>query len=115
MNESQTTLDFGRRVNLKPRLIAAQAAADAADRRNSGWSDDAYAAFVAFAKIDPSRRFTTEDARRAAKNVPDAPDCRAWGAVAVRAKREGIVISTGYALAQYGDPKTLWKLNPAKL
>lgn len=95
--------------------IAAQACADAADRHNPGWVAAAFEAFVAYAILrGPERGFTTEDVRAAATTVPPAPDGRAWGAVAQRAKREGVVIPCGWRLVQSsnGSPKTLWKLNP---
>jgi len=95
--------------------IAAQACADAAERHSPGWVAQAYAAFLAFAKIDPARKFTTEDVRNAAKDtVPPAPDDRAWGAIAQRAKRAGIVkaVGTRCVSSSNGSPKTLWLLNP---
>lgn len=96
--------------------IAAQACADAAERRSPGWVDSAYAAFVAFARAYPDRKFTTEDVRLAAKGVPEAPDPRAWGAVAQRVKREGVVIPCGWRPVESsnGSPKTVWQLNPVK-
>lgn len=96
--------------------IAAQACADAAERRSPGWTDAAHAAFVAYARAYPDREFTTEDVRLVAKDVADAPDPRAWGAVAQRAKREGVVIPCGWrpVASSNGSPKTVWKLNPVK-
>lgn len=93
--------------------IAAQSAADAAERRSPGWMDAAFEAFVAFARLSGSTPFVTDDVRKAAgSQVPPPPDGRAWGAVALRAKREGIVTSCGYRKvdSQNGCPKTLWVL-----
>lgn len=90
--------------------LAAQSAADAADRRCPQWSEDAYQAFRAYAIIHRGQEFTTEDVRLAAKNVPPAPDGRAWGAIAIRAKREGLVKSNGYrcVVSSNNSPKVLW-------
>ena len=61
-----------------------------ADAENEGWSEDAYAFFVKYAK--KHKEFMTEDVRNASKGVlPDPPDTRAWGPIAVRAVREGII------------------------
>ncbi len=111
MSETQTTLELSE--SRKTGAIAAQAAADAAERRSPGWMDAAFGAFVAYARIMPTRKFTTEDVRLAALSVPPPPDGRAWGAVAIRAKREKIDVCAGYALVQRGCPKTLWQLNPS--
>lgn len=111
MNPFQTTLalEEGR----KSGALAAQAVADAAERRNPGWMQTAYAAFVAYARMHPDRGFTTDDVRRAATQVPPAQDERAWGAVALRAKRAKVVKANGYTLvaAQRACPKTLWQFN----
>ena len=95
-------------------LIAAQACADAAERRNPGWVAEAYSAFVAYAKTAGAvRAFTTEDVRTAT-NVPPAPDARAWGSIAQRLKREGKIVACGFrgVVSSNGSPKVLWKLNP---
>jgi hypothetical protein len=99
----------------KTGVLAAQACADAAERRNPGWVQKAYDAFVAYARFNgPSRQFTTEDVRNGVAGVPEAPDARAWGSIAMRCKREGIVVSVGYKAVESsnGSPKTLWQLNP---
>lgn len=92
--------------------IAAQACADAADRRDPHWSKMAYGAFVAYARIHAGQQFTTEDVRlAAAKSVPPPPDGRAWGAIAMRAKREEIVkaVGTRCVASSNNSPKTLWQ------
>ncbi len=108
-------LPLGLRVAQKRGATAAQACADAAERRNPGWVDSAFAAFVAYARLaGPSGKFTTEDVRLAATTVPPAPDGRAWGAIAQKAKREGVVKPCGFRAVESsnGSPKTLWQLNP---
>lgn len=94
--------------------LAAQACADAAERRCPGWMEKAYSFFYAFAQVRGDRAFTTEDVRVSAKNVvPPAPDDRAWGSIAMRCKREGVIVACGYKPVESsnGSPKTLWKLN----
>jgi hypothetical protein len=100
-------------VAKKRGVMAAQACADAAERRNPGWVDAAYTAFVAYAQIKGSAPFTVEDVRVNAASVPPAPDARAWGSVAMRLKREGIIVACGYrgVESSNGSPKTLWKFN----
>lgn len=66
------------------------AAADHADRINPKWQDLAYAALCAYAEHHPT--FTIEQLRRDLNGtLVDPPSLRAWGAVAQRAQRSGIV------------------------
>lgn len=97
-------------------LIAAQACADAAERRNPGWVEAAYTAFIFYARAYPAKKFTTEDVRVNALSVPPAPDARAWGSIAQRLKREGKIVACGFrgVVSSNGSPKVLWKLNPTK-
>lgn len=109
---TQTELPLA--VAKKRGAMAAQACADAAERRCPGWTEKAYTFFVAFARVRGDRPFTTEDVRTAAQfSVPPAPDARAWGSIAMRCKREGITVACGYKAVESsnGSPKTLWKLN----
>lgn len=102
------------KVAKKRGALAAQSCADAAERRNPGWVEKAYAAFLTYAKFyGPSKQFTTEDVRTMT-GVPTAPDARAWGSIAMRLKREGIIVAVGYRSVESsnGSPKTLWQLNP---
>lgn len=64
-------------------------AAVAADHAGADWIDRAYAAFVAYAKR--GQPFTTEDVRNANPDLPAPPDPRAWGQVALRAKKRKLV------------------------
>lgn len=111
----QMALPFGQgrvKAARKRGYIAAQAAADAADRRDPRWTDQAFQAFKDFILLFPNRQFTTEDVRLAASHrVPPAPDGRAWGAIALRAKREGIIKMVGYrgVESSNGSPKVLWQ------
>ncbi len=78
------------------------------------WSETAFGWFCLYAKHH--REFITEAARQYAeqRGFSTPPDKRAWGAVAVRAARAGIVRANGYAKATdpkvHANPKTLWRI-----
>lgn len=90
-----------------------QAAVNHADAVDPGWPERAYRHFVAYARAHG--QFLTEAARNAAEcaGLAPPPDKRAWGGVASRAARAGVVVRTGYAPAS--DPKvhcsiaTVWR------
>jgi hypothetical protein len=84
-------------------------AQQAADHAGEEWKDLAYSAFTAFAQ--ENRLFTTEDVRKANLDLPLPPDGRAWGQVALRASRAGIVKSVGTRRVEssHGMFKTLWE------
>lgn len=93
----------------------AQAAQQRADQALFGtWSERAYAAFLAVAR--KGEPFQTEDVRVAAAQygLPDAPDNRAWGAVALRALRESLITRVGYAPVKnptsHAAPKSVWRI-----
>jgi hypothetical protein len=91
-----------------------EAAAAHAERDTEGWNKMAYEAFVRYVTTI-KHPFMTEDVRCYAEalGMPEPPDKRAWGSVAMRAKRAGLVVSLGYAPQQSANahkaPKTLWK------
>jgi hypothetical protein len=92
-------------------LALGHAAAErAADHAGEAWKDRAYRAFVAFAAS--RKTFTTEEARESCGHVGDPPDRRAWGAIALRAKRDGKVKAIGFATSKnprvHGSVCTLW-------
>lgn len=75
-----------------------QAAVDHAERECPGWKERAYEAFVRHAK--KYAYFTTEQVRMySALDVPEPPDRRAWGGVARRAMRNGLVLKDGFVEA----------------
>jgi hypothetical protein len=91
---------------------AAKASADRADREIDEWTNKAVALFATFAKITPSP-FLTEDARQFAESrgLTSPPDGRAWGHIAKRCQRAGVITSAGFGAAKSsnGSPKVLWK------
>lgn len=84
-----------------------------ADRVNLHWSARASELLRAFAQMHPE--FMAEDARLWAEEqgLPPAPSARAWGAIAVRARRENLIVAAGYRRTQnrtaHGTPATLWQ------
>ena len=84
-------------------------AADHAERESPTWNDRALGYFREFAaRGEP---FTTEDVReRADKDgLPLPPDKRAWGAVASRAVRLGIIDSVGPIRAKNAETHSGWR------
>lgn len=86
--------------------------AEKADRVTVGWTETAFRGLSKWvnSSIFP---FTIEQARREVTGwlVPEPHDGRAWGAVTVRAVREGVIVATGcYASANssHGSPKMLY-------
>jgi hypothetical protein len=91
---------------------AAKAAAARADREIDDWTQKAVALFAEYAGKAPSS-FLTEEARQYAEShglsVP--PDGRAWGHVAKKCQRAGVVASAGFGAAKSsnGSAKVLWR------
>ncbi len=65
------------------------AAQKAADHAGPDFKTAAAEAFREYARRHIF--FTTEDVRLANPDLPTPPDKRAWGAIALRAKRDGII------------------------
>jgi hypothetical protein len=92
-------------------LTLGHAAAErAADHAGEEWKDRAYSAFTDYAR--DHKTFTTEDVRRAS-DVGEPPDNRAWGAVALRAKRAGVVRHIDFARVKdpccHSNVVSLWE------
>lgn len=83
--------------------------------KNAGelWKEEAFYAFKRYAIKHPY--FTTEEVRAANPDIPPPPDDRAWGSIALRAKREGIVVGYGWVRANsrtvHGMVVTKWRSN----
>lgn len=90
-------------------------AAAHADRVSPNWSNEALTHFKMFMLNHGDKPFMTEDVRTYAENLgmEPPPDRRAWGAVAIHAKKLGWVRSLGYApqksVNAHKAPKTLWE------
>lgn len=83
----------------------------AADNAGEVWKAEAYAAFREYA-ID-NEMFTTEQVRKFNTDMDSPPDERAWGSIALRAKRDGIIVAEGLMLADrkpaHGRYVTKWR------
>lgn len=98
----------------KARDIGIQRAVDHANKETPSWSDRAVELFLAYCQENKGANFMTEDVRWYAEalGLPEPPDKRAWGAIAVMAKRRGLIRSNGYApqkaVNAHCAPKTVW-------
>lgn len=92
-------------------ITGALLAASHADREIHNWSDDALSFFELYAQQKPDG-FLTEDVRTWAEKMgfPPPPDERAWGHIAKKAAKAGVVVPIGYAKARSSNnsPKVLW-------
>jgi hypothetical protein len=83
----------------------------AADHAGEEWKKTAYNAFLAFAKLHD--KFKTEDVRNAYPDIPPPPDKRAWGQIALQAKKDNKISSAGFTRAEsksvHGMVVTLWQ------
>jgi hypothetical protein len=90
-----------------------QMAEVAADNAGEIWKRMAYEAFVNRAK--KHEFFVTEDVRNNNPDLPLPPDKRAWGYIALMAKREGVVSSHSLIRAKsrtvHGMIVTMWQSN----
>lgn len=84
-----------------------------ADRVQTEWSDDAYNYFVGYLRTH--RLFSTEEVREYAlrNGFMDAPDGRAWGAIAVRARKAGLIVHDHFESARnikkHRCPLRIWR------
>ncbi|MEL6364282.1 MAG: hypothetical protein AAFR11_05530 [Pseudomonadota bacterium] len=93
-------------------VIGMTRASDHAERDEPGWNDRALSFLADFARTC-SGAFLIERVREAFEGAgnPKPPDGRAWGHVARRAKRDGLIVNAGYAPATSSNnsPKVLWR------
>jgi len=89
-------------------------ALESANETHDDWSEKALQALIQFAN-EVNDEFMVEDVRNWASWVPEPPSKRAWGAVAVKAAKAGIIKKTGYGLTTnpkaHRTPATLWQRN----
>lgn len=88
----------------------------AADHAGESWKEVAFESFLQFARMN--FEFTTEQVRAASLHVPPPPDSRAWGHIAKKASKDGIVSAVGPVRAEsrtvHGMYVTLWRSNVNK-
>ena len=92
---TQLAIDFSR----AERNEAMQRAVDAADGRVPKWSDVALEYVRLYAIQHRGERFIGRDVTQAAKayGLESPANDKAWGAVLMRAAREGVIRKVGYA------------------
>lgn len=92
-------------------FIGHAAAEAAAAHAGEPWKERAYKAFVSYASTHST--FTTEEVRLASPQVEAPPELRAWGQIALRAKRAKVVEFDGWTFAKeknvHGNAVTQWK------
>lgn len=94
-------------IDFAGRTIGHAKAQQAADHAGPEWQDAAFKALSDFAA--GHRQFTVEDVRQACPNI-HAPTDKAWGAVALRARRAGLIAACGNVKVQGGRMlATLWQ------
>jgi hypothetical protein len=93
-------------------LIIGHAMAEvAANNAGELWKKEAFYAFKQYAM--QHSHFTTEEVRAANPDLPPPPDDRAWGSIALRAGREGMVVGSGWVRSSnrsaHGRVVTMWQ------
>jgi len=82
-------------VEMSPGLTLGHKMAEvAADNAGAKWKERAFNAFKMYAT--EHQFFITEEVRASNPDIPAPPDDRAWGSIALRAGREGIVRGNGW-------------------
>ena len=91
--------------------LGIQKATMAGNRAGVAWKSAAYAVFVEYAKTHEF--FTVEQIRAEATSLSAPPDKRAWGVIAIQAKKNKIVENAGWTRSveknKHGIPVALWK------
>lgn len=95
------------------RNIGINQAYDHANKVEPSWGDKAYLYLKKYISLS-SNEFMTEDIRKSSEGIlNEPPSKRAWGAVIVRAKREGIIEHNGYRSVSnkkaHATPASVWK------
>lgn len=85
-------------------------AKQAADHAGAQWTAAAYEAFMRFARHH--HEFTTEQVRLSAGHIEKPPTDKAWGQIAIKARRAGLVKAAGNVKVAGGRMvATLWHSN----
>ena len=92
-------------------LFGQEMAKLAADKAGEEWKKKALDAFITYAKTH--KQFMTEDVRMNSEHVGNPPDKRAWGHIAVAAKKQGAITKIGFSYstdaASHPTPMSLWR------
>lgn len=90
-------------------------ALQSAEEKEESWGDKCYNLLKEFVRIH-RQEFMTEEFRRWAENrIAEPPSKRAYGAVIVRASKDGLITHQGYAPTNnalaHRTPASVWKSN----
>lgn len=92
-----------------------QQAVDHANRVEPKWSEMAYSYLKIYILIPHHTEFMAEDVRKYGKHyIPEPPSNRAWGAIFVRAAKEGLIRRKGFRNVKnakaHCTPATVWEV-----
>jgi hypothetical protein len=97
-------LNEGMSLGIKKAVLAGNKAGEV-------WKQEAYLAFVTYATTH--KFFTVEQVRKDLSHVSTPPDKRAWGVIALQAKKHNIVKNAGWTRSleknKHGIPVALWQ------
>ena len=86
----------------------------AAANAGQAWQVLAWSALMEYIKRDKLGHFTCEDVREV-MGVPEPPDRRAWGAIMLRAARQGLIQRAGFVehrdRARHCGISILWRVS----
>ncbi|MFJ3048538.1 hypothetical protein ACIPEN_22110 [Herbaspirillum chlorophenolicum] len=109
-------LNEGTQLGFDLAQAGAARAAEHADHQHADWSDLALQAFRDHAVSHT--QFSTEDVIASAVKLPPPPDKRAWGQVAIKARRLGICVKSHIGTSKlphaHGRWITVWASNIAR-
>lgn len=109
MTANQLDLNFSRAARDK----GIKQAADHADQVHDSWSERAYGHFITFVSLQKGS-FRIEQYREWVKDIlPSPPSDRAYGAIAVRAVKAGLIKRVGYEsvcnVRAHRTPVSVWQ------
>lgn len=111
--ENQVRIEFDRKKARARRDDGINRAVTKADAMHDNeWSTKAYDFLVGYIKINPV--FQVEDVRYASQGiVPPPKSQRAWGAIILKAAKEGLIWQDGYRKVKnvlaHRTPAAVWK------
>lgn len=112
MNQQLELLD-----GMTLRNFGIQTAITNAEKHHEGWFDEAVSLVKQYASIYSFHSFMCEDVRVWAeqhKLIERPPHARAWGAVMIRAAKEGFIKKVGFGFTKnplaHQTPATLWNV-----
>lgn len=108
-----SVIDYAYSESQIARDIGIQKSIDSANNSTKNWSDIAYGFLLGYARSH--KEFMIEDLRASSIGfVPEPPSNRAWGGIAVRAVKNGIIKRKRFQnvknVKAHRTPATLWEV-----